>query len=97
MGDPGWIPRSGKIPWRRGWLPTPIFLPGELHAQRSLAGYSPRGRNESDTTEQLTHTQLVKTLGKNSSQFSHLRILNKIIFKADSFGFNQDSLLRSLT
>ena len=30
MGDPDWIPRSGKIPWRREWLPTPIFLPGEL-------------------------------------------------------------------
>ena len=39
-----------------------------------------------------TLTQLLKTLGKKSSQFSHLRILNKIIFKADSFGFNQDSL-----
>ena len=39
-----------------------------------------------------TLTQLLKTLDKKSSQFSHLRILNKIIFKADRFGFNQDSL-----
>ena len=31
----------GKIPWRRKWQPTPAFLPGELHGQRSLAGYSP--------------------------------------------------------
>ena len=30
-----------KIPWRREWLPTPVFLPGEFHGQRSLAGYSP--------------------------------------------------------
>ena len=30
-----------RIPWRREWLPTPVFLPGELHGQRSLAGYSP--------------------------------------------------------
>ena len=35
-------------------LPTPVFLPGESHRQRSLAGYSPWGRKELDTTEQLT-------------------------------------------
>ena len=43
----------GKIPWRREWLPTPVFLRGEFHGQRSLAGYSPWGCKESDTTEQL--------------------------------------------
>ena len=43
----------GKIPWRRKWPPTPVFLPGESHGQRSLEGYSPRGCKESDTTEQL--------------------------------------------
>ena len=31
----------GKIPWRRKWQPTPIFLPGESHGQRGLVGYSP--------------------------------------------------------
>ena len=41
----------GKIPWRREWLPTPVFLPGEFHAQRSLLGYSPWNHKESDTTE----------------------------------------------
>ena len=41
----------GKIPWRRKWLPTPVFLPGESYGQRSLAGYSPWGCKESDTTE----------------------------------------------
>ena len=40
-----------KIPWRREWLPTPVFLPGESHGQRSLVGYSPWGHKESDTTE----------------------------------------------
>ena len=44
----------GKIPWRREWLPTPVFLPGEFHGQRSLTGYSPGRGKESDTTEQLT-------------------------------------------
>ena len=41
----------GKIPWRRKWQPTPVFLPGESHRQRSLVGYSPGGRKESDATE----------------------------------------------
>ena len=39
--------------WRK-WQPTPVFLPGESHGQRSLAGYSPLGRKELDITEQLT-------------------------------------------
>ena len=41
------------FPWRRKWQPTPVFLPGESHGQRSLVGYSPWGRKESDATEQL--------------------------------------------
>ena len=53
----GFDPWVGKIPWRRAWQPTPVFLPGEALGQRSLAGYSPWGHKESDTTEQLsTHT-----------------------------------------
>ena len=44
----------GKIPWRRAWQPTPVFLPGESHGQRSLVGYSSWGSKEWDTTERLT-------------------------------------------
>ena len=51
---PGFDPLFEKIPWRRGWLPTPVFLPREFHGQRSLVAYSPRGCKESDTTERLT-------------------------------------------
>ena len=40
---PGFNLRFRKIPWRREWLPTPVFLPGEFHEQRSLVGYSPWG------------------------------------------------------
>ena len=40
-----------KIAWRKAEQPTPLFLPGESQGQRSLAGYSPSGRKESDTTE----------------------------------------------
>ena len=39
-GDPGMI-GVGKIPWRRKWQPTPVFLPGESHKQRTLVGSSP--------------------------------------------------------
>ena len=39
--------------WRRKWQPTLVLLPGESHGQRSLVGYSPQGRKESDTTERL--------------------------------------------
>ena len=47
----GFKPWVGKTTWRREWQPTPVFLPGKPHGQRSLAGYSPWGRKELDTTE----------------------------------------------
>ena len=66
-------PRVGKIPWRRKWQPTPkvslndaysSILTGTIpHRQRSLAGCSPRGRKESDTTEQLNNNRLKKSQG----------------------------------
>ena len=53
----GLHPWAGKIPWRRKWHPTPVFLPGESHGQRSLAGYSSWDHKDLDTTERLsTHT-----------------------------------------
>ena len=50
----GFDPLLGKIPRRRKWQPTLVFLPGELHGQRSLVGDNPWGHKESDITEQLT-------------------------------------------
>ena len=50
-------PWVGKMPWRRAWQPTPVFLPGESHGQRSLAGYSPWGHRESDMTEVAEHAR----------------------------------------
>ena len=48
-----------KILWRRKWQPTSVFLPGKSHGQRSLVGYSPWGRKESDTTDHThTHTHM---------------------------------------
>ena len=54
-GDLGSIPGLERSPGEgNGWLPTPIFLPGEFHEQRSLAGYSPWGCKDLDTTEWQT-------------------------------------------
>ena len=50
------LSQIGKILWRRAWQPTPVFLPGESHGQRSPEGCSPWGHKELDTTERLTHT-----------------------------------------
>ena len=54
-----WIRR---IPWSKKWQPTPGFLPGKFHGQRSLAGYSPCGHKEWDTTEQLTLSLSTKAI-----------------------------------
>ena len=61
-GRPGFNPWIRKIPWRRKWQPTPVFLPGKFHWRRSLVGYSSWGRKESDMTEWLHfhfHTYLL--------------------------------------
>ena len=47
----GLIPWSGRSPGGGHGKTTPVFLPGEYHGQRSLAGYSPQGRKQPDTTE----------------------------------------------
>ena len=52
---PVFNPWVRKIPWRRAWQRTPVFLPGELHGQRSLAGYSLWGHKELDMIDQLTY------------------------------------------
>ena len=70
-------PRVRKIPWRRKWQPTPLFLPGESHGQRNLEGYSPWSCKESDTTEQLsTHSTHSFVFYQRQSQsfiyYSHL-------------------------
>ena len=57
-GGLGFNPRVGKIPWRRKWLPTPVFWPGEFHGL-----YSSWGHKESDTTERLSlHTCCIQLI-----------------------------------
>ena len=55
----------GSISWRREWLPTPVFLPGEFCGQRSLVSYSPCSRKELDTTERVTFAFVVTDVGRN--------------------------------
>ena len=61
-GDLGSISWVRKIPWRRKWQPTSVFLPGKFHGQWSLEGYSPWDHKQLDTSEQLctdAHMQAV--------------------------------------
>ena len=59
---PRFDPWVRQIPWRRKWLPTPVFLPGESHGQRNLASYGPQGHKELDTNERLTHFTCSETV-----------------------------------
>ena len=69
-GDPWFDPWFRKIPWRKEWRPTPVFLPGELHGQRSLKGYSPRGRKELDTAEATDAHTRTWTSGRGYDELS---------------------------
>ena len=51
MQETQFDPWVEKIPWRRKWQPTPVFLPGEFQGQRILVGYSPWDSKELDVTE----------------------------------------------
>ena len=75
--DP-WI---GKIPWSRKWQPTPVFLLGKFHGQRSLAGYSPWGCKESDPTEQLNTQLMYSVVLVSGAQCSNSVILYSFFFR----------------
>ena len=64
--DTGPIPGLGRSPSWREWQPTPVFLPGESHGQRSLIGCSPWGREESDTTEWLHFCFSLSCIGQGN-------------------------------
>ena len=96
LGLDPWI---GKISWIRIWQPTPVFLPGKFHGQRSLVGYSPWCRKELDMTEHTqTHTQCVTSSMRNqafcylslpfpasTSDFYHFKIVKVYVIYIFSF------------
>ena len=69
----GFYPWFRKIPWRREWLPTPIFLPGEFHGQRSLVG-SKKVRHDLVTKQQQKHSK-----GASPSDIGHAQACPEIV------------------
>ena len=69
-------------PLEKEWQPTPVFLPGEFHGQRSLAGYSPWGHRELNTTEQTTQKRLFSSCSLSTIKVvssTYLRLLTSFI------------------
>ena len=71
----GFNPWVGKSPWKRKWQHTPVFLVGEFHGQKSLAGYSPQGCKESATTEWLSYVCIYIVYPDNLAPISLLLLL----------------------
>ena len=72
-----WVQSLGEEdPWRRKWQPTPVFLPGKPHGQRSLAGYSSWVAKKPDTTQRLNKTATTKNLTISSSYIPKISFSN---------------------
>ena len=77
--DAGLIPGSRGSPGGGAWQPSPVFLPGESHGQRCLAGYSPQGQKEMDTTEPTQdHLEEVRGNPVQYSCLENLRCLGRL-------------------
>ena len=79
-----------KIPWRREWLPTVVLLPGELHGQRSLVGYSLSCHRVWDTTERLTHSPRYSLKKKKKCFYDNFKKLWMTCFFSDNAGSIHD-------
>ena len=73
-------PWVGKIPWSRKWHPLQYSVPGKVHGQRSLAGYSSQGRTESDTAEKWSTTTTTwinnRVLLCSTGNYIHYPVIN---------------------
>ena len=69
---PVFNPWVGKIPWRRKWQPTPVFLPGKSHEQRSLVGYSP-------WSHRVRHDWVHTSFSAMSQKFQQILLVNTFI------------------
>ena len=89
-----------KIPWRRTWQPTPVFLTGEYHEQKSLVGYSPKGPKESNMTEATEHEQMCRRFNKYWIGHFKTRTYQHIFFstyvKKEAHYKNDSSKVRSV-
>ena len=86
-----------KIPWRRAWQPTPVFLPGESHGQRSLAGYRPQGHKESVIAEKTQHASMQKRpQNLNIFKKSYNLLLKFYLFESEVTHITLISLLSHL-
>ena len=85
--DRGSVPGSRREGLEGAQQPTPVFLPGEFHGQRSLVCYSPQGWKELDTTEATEHTctHLSKTLSPNRESNRHLLTYSGLEFQQRNF------------
>ena len=83
-----------KIPWRRARQPTPVFLPGESHGQKSLEGYSPGDHKELDTTEATSACTNTYSLGLGDASGISFLQMRKLKFwrKSITLEFTQVSL-----
>ena len=67
-----WVPSLSHDNVKKGMQPTPVFLPGEWHGQRNLAGYSPWGCKESDMLEQLSLSRSYNWIKGQSKEQEYL-------------------------
>ena len=74
----GFHPCIQKIPWRRKWQPTSVFLPGKFHAQRSLAGYSPWGCKSQTRLSMYLWGIPLKSLPESESCSCQLGVISSI-------------------
>ena len=96
-GRPRFDPWARKIPWRRKWQPTPVFLPGEFHGQRSLARYSSWhhrvwhdwATNTFAFTVSTTESLFIKTeLGSSLGLYSRMAFFKVLNFSNHKMGLN---------
>ena len=86
-GRPGFNPWVGKTPWRRKWQSALVLVPGKSHGQRSLVGYSPWGRKESNTTERL-HVQPRQQIKRQRHYFvNKVHLVKAILFPVVMYGY----------
>ena len=90
------VPDSGGSPWRRAWQPSPVFLSGESHGQRSLAGYSPWGRKQSGTTEHRAKTDRPSFKDEHSCDPKVLVEAPQVFFCSSGFFCNSENACEML-